>query len=141
MTQSGTNLEAHDANASAKIGNPTPFRVAQATSAARIAASLRWTVLLFMGDAPDRPIHRIERDSPLLNKKRKEAQRGGCLGEGEIVLQDVSGERHLFHFETFFQPLRGADPRGMAAAGTCRHGLPLKQSLPRLLYLVPSPRM
>jgi hypothetical protein len=30
------------------------------------------------------------------------AQRGGCLGEGEIVLQDVSGERHLFHFETFF---------------------------------------
>jgi hypothetical protein len=38
-----------------------------------MAASFRWTVLLFMGDAPDRPIHRIERDSPLLNKKRKEA--------------------------------------------------------------------
>jgi hypothetical protein len=30
------------------------------------------------------------------------AQRGGALGGDEIVLQDASGERHLFHFETFF---------------------------------------
>ena len=28
---------------------------------------------LFMAEAPDRPIHRIESDSPFLNKKRKEA--------------------------------------------------------------------
>jgi hypothetical protein len=30
------------------------------------------------------------------------AQRGGSLGADEIALEDTSGERHLFHFETFF---------------------------------------
>jgi len=29
-------------------------------------------------------------------------QRGGLLGEAEIVLGDVNGEDHVFHFETFF---------------------------------------
>jgi hypothetical protein len=30
------------------------------------------------------------------------AQRGGSLGEAEVVLQDQNGERHVFAFETFF---------------------------------------
>jgi Zn-dependent peptidase ImmA (M78 family) len=30
------------------------------------------------------------------------AQRGGSLGEGEVALTDMNGERHLFRFETFF---------------------------------------
>jgi hypothetical protein len=30
------------------------------------------------------------------------AQTGGLLGQDEFVLDDVRGEKHLFHFETFF---------------------------------------
>ncbi len=30
------------------------------------------------------------------------AQRGGKLGEAEVVLHDRNGERHVFAFETFF---------------------------------------
>lgn len=29
-------------------------------------------------------------------------QRGGSLGQGEVILADVNGDPHLFHFETFF---------------------------------------
>jgi hypothetical protein len=30
------------------------------------------------------------------------AQRGGSLGRSEVLLTDLNGERHVFHFETFF---------------------------------------
>ena len=30
------------------------------------------------------------------------AQRGGKLGQDDVVLTDVNGETHLFRFETFF---------------------------------------
>jgi hypothetical protein len=29
-------------------------------------------------------------------------QRGGLLGEAEVILGDVNGDDHVFHFETFF---------------------------------------
>jgi hypothetical protein len=30
------------------------------------------------------------------------AQRGGSLGRSEVLLTDLNGDRHVFHFETFF---------------------------------------